>query len=307
MSINVWPLDAASSSPSYTGRALRETTGAVWARDYSRPLGARSGVVAGSFTPAQRLATISGTTYTIKAHCGVLDVESNAAAGPYAYAISADVNGTTTALTSGQYRRDLISITLTDPAEDGSSDPPGAALTYTVGTPNASSGSAVTPSTPALSMPLAVVLVPPVGSPSISVSAPNTAAAGGIIPQPSTNIVSAGLAQTEGQFIYWPGTTHVGPLWYLDSASECIPLVQGGNEDYTILSGENDITGSVSFSLAALSVAPIVVATIVSNVRDHGVEVSSINTTGFNWRVFKTDGTNAGTNQVASFNWIAIP
>lgn len=293
MSVNVWPLDNVAGDPEYAGRALRQTTGALWARDSStRPLGARSGVVVGQGT----CATIASTTWTIKPHVGVLDVESNAVAGPYAYAIDANITGTVTP-DATLWRRDLISITLSDPAEDATSVP-GAALTYTNGTPAGSSGAAVAPAAPARSMGLAVVLVPPTGGGAASITwQPNeTAAAGGIIPVILGTIPTGYI----GEYIYHPDDGlryHDGTNWQ--------PVTQKGVTSYAITAGNDHLTDTVSFDIA-YTTAPILTATAKTGY-NHSIGITAISTTGFTFRAFRTPGTNAVGTESAAFMWIAVP
>jgi len=178
---------------------LRQTLGALWSKSSARPLGARSGV-----HPATPTTVVSATStvWTVTPHCGVLDLEATAVAGPYNYSIDANVTGAVNAADAANPRLDLISVLLSDPDEGDGSATPSVAFTYTAGTP------AVTPAvpaTPARSLALAKIAVPVSGggSPTVTLLAPFVAAAGGIAP-----------ARSSAEY---PSSPHVGQ--YVDDAA----------------------------------------------------------------------------------------
>lgn len=194
MAITVYPADAVAGAPSYSGRKARQALMAphLAGATSARPLGARSGVRPGTSTTT---VTATSTTWTVAPHAGVLDLETAAEAGPYGYAIDANVTGSVNAAHASLARVDLISVRLDDPAESDGSSTPGVVVVYTAGTAGAG-----TPATPARCMVLATINVPASGggSPSVTWVAPVAVAAGGITPASTT---SFGSGQYVGQFI----------------------------------------------------------------------------------------------------------
>jgi len=180
MANHVWPVDAVSGAPEYSGRMLRQSQMAplLAGATTARPLGARSGVRPG--TPVSTV-TASASTWTVKQHAGVLDVLTAAEAGPYGYAVNSDVSGSITAANATNPRRDLVYIQLEDPAESTGGTSPSVTPKYLAGTAAASPAA---PALPARSMVLAEINVPAAGggSPTVSWKAPYSAAAGGVIP-----------------------------------------------------------------------------------------------------------------------------
>lgn len=200
MTVTVFPVDAVSGAPSYTGRQLRQllavlTGGGVG----SRPLIGRSGV--NPRTPASTVAA-SSSTWTVHPHGGYVDAEASAASGGYFYTVDADVTGSMTAANASNPRVDLIYVQISDPAESDGSSTPSAVLGYVAGT---AAASPVAPATPARSLALAQINVPVSGggSPSVSWVARSMTAAGGIPP------VSGSSA--------YPSSPYVGQ--YIDDAS----------------------------------------------------------------------------------------
>lgn len=198
LSANLWPVDAVSGAPSYTGRALRQAALSVLLGGGSgtRPLAGRSGV--NPRTPSTTV-TASSATWTVNPHAGVIDAETASQAGSYAYSFDAAQTGSMNAADATNPRIDLISVQVSDPAEGDGTSTPGVAVVYTVGTPAPTPS---VPATPARSLALAQITVPKSGggSPSVTWVAPSMAAAGGIIP-------------TSGSSAY-PATPYVGQ--YID-------------------------------------------------------------------------------------------
>jgi hypothetical protein len=178
MGITVWPVDAVGGAPEYSGRDLRQALSpALAGATATRPLGALSGVRPG--TPADTVE-VSGSTWTCHPHAGVIDGQSAAEAGPYWYAVDADVTGSVDAANATNPRMDLIYARVSDPAEsDGSTDPE-VEILYLAGT---AASSPTPPATPARSIPLAVLNVPKVGGGATTVTwvAPYMAAPGGLV------------------------------------------------------------------------------------------------------------------------------
>lgn len=183
MAITVWPVNAVTGAPAYSGRMLRQTTGvALIGAKSTRPLGAMSGVRPG--TPTDTVAATS-TTWTVKPHAGVIDGEAAAEAGAYWYAVDANVTGSVTAANATNPRKDIIWVRIDDPAESDGSSVPAAVVGYTAGT---AAASPTPPATPARAMRLAIINVPASGggSPTVTWDAPYAVGAGGIIPVRTT-------------------------------------------------------------------------------------------------------------------------
>jgi hypothetical protein len=178
MGITAWPVDAVGGAPEYSGRDLRQALSPALAGATAiRPLGALSGVRPG--TPADTVE-VSGSTWTCHPHAGVIDGQSAAEAGPYWYAVDADVTGPVDAANATNPRQDLIYARISDPAEsDGSTDPE-VEILYLAGT---AASSPTPPATPARSIPLAVLNVPKAGGGATTVTwvAPYMAAPGGLV------------------------------------------------------------------------------------------------------------------------------
>lgn len=169
MVVIVYPLDAITGAPSYTGRMLRETAAVfLGGATAARPLGIRSGVRPN--TPADCF-TLTGTTWALaKAFAGAIDAESAAEAGPYMFAINGTNTGTTAVADASNPRVDILSIQVSDNAEDSLAAASGA-LVYTSGIPGAIPSQ---PATPARAIPLLKFAVPKsgTGSPTMTWIAP---------------------------------------------------------------------------------------------------------------------------------------
>jgi hypothetical protein len=225
MTITVYPADAVSGTPNYSGRMLRQTMAVAFAgASAARPLGARSGVRPG--TPSSTV-TATSTTWTVQPHAGLLDLETALQASAYAYSSDAAVTGTMTAANATNPRVDVIWVTVNDAAEsDGTSasTPPNVAFGYSAGTaaaspvaPGVGQGS---PAVPTRSMIIAQINVPVSGggSPTVTWIAPYCAAAGA--PRLVNTLSQAGTGMYNGEPImtldtgipYWWYAT--GGAWY---------------------------------------------------------------------------------------------
>lgn len=207
MGANVWPVDAVSGAPSYTGRLLRQLAGLAWGRNPARPLGANSGVVVG--TPST-IATATSTTWTVTPFGGVIDGEASAVAGGYNFSFDSNQTGSVNAADATNPRIDLLYVRISDPAEGDGSSVPVIELLYTAGTPAATPAA---PATPARSMALATILVPKSGSgsPAVSFAAPWAVAAGGVLPvgsgvRPSTPYRGQYLDDAAAGLLRWDGS-----------------------------------------------------------------------------------------------------
>lgn len=188
--------DPVSGAPSFTGKIFRGLLGALaGGKASTRPIGARSGVSAG--TPPSIVAA-SSTTWTVSAHSGMLDTSASAADGPTPYLFNTDQTGSMTAADGTNPRIDLLSIQLDDPSEGDGTSVPLPVVVYTVGT--AASSPAI-PTTPARAFAIAQINVPHTGggSPSITWVAPYAVAAGGIVPASASGQYPG--SPLEGQYV----------------------------------------------------------------------------------------------------------
>lgn len=213
----VYPADAVGGAPSYTGRVLRNTqmaalTGYATA---ARPLGAHSGVRPG--TPSS-IITVTSTTWTVTPFAGLIDAESAAAVGPYAYAFQANQTGSITAA-AGSARYDRLDVQISDPAEADGSTNPLVTIIYTAGTP----GAGVIPAAPARSHLLTTILVPASGggAPTVIYNPQYSSSAGGAIPFNNTTelfaVTNAGPSQLASTL---SDSTNIAPtLWMWDGSN----------------------------------------------------------------------------------------
>jgi len=169
MTATLFLVNAVAGAPTNSGKSTRQAlSAALGGATAARPLGARSGVRPG--TPTSTVAATS-TTWTIHPHAGILDTQASATAGPYWYALDADVTGAVTAAHATWPRKDILWVRCDDPAESDGSTVPAVVFGYTAGTAAASPAA---PATPARSMRLATISVPLSGggAPTIVFDAP---------------------------------------------------------------------------------------------------------------------------------------
>jgi len=206
----VWPVDAVSGAPSYTGRMLRNTQAPFLAgATAARPLGAISGVRPG--TP--NVVSASSTTYTVTPFAGIIDLEAAAISGPYAFAFNANVTGAVTAASGSIARKDIVYVQINDNAEgDGTAGTPNIKIDYLAGTV-----ASTAPATPARSFVIAEINVPISGggSPTVSWVAPFSVAAGAILPAPSFAALPS-ASSSAGQYA---NPTDIGVLVRSDGTS----------------------------------------------------------------------------------------
>jgi len=211
----VWPVDAVSGAPSYTGRMLRNTQAPFLAgATAARPLGAISGVRPG--TP--NVVSATSTLYTVTPFAGIIDLEAAAISGPYAFAFNANVTGAVTAASGSIARKDIVYVQINDNAEgDGTAGTPNIKIDYLAGTV-----ASTAPAAPARSFVIAEINVPVSGggSPTVTWVAPYSVAAGAIQPIPSSSAYpaspSAGVAvwdQTTKALAIHDGTQWTGGAW----------------------------------------------------------------------------------------------
>jgi len=172
MAIVVYPVDAVTGAPSYTGRSLRQTMsvflpGATTANPFAVTSAIRRGT-------SPTTVTATSTTWTVGLHAGVLNLESAIESGPYAYSVNTAQTGAVTAAHATLPRVDIVWVRIDDPAESDGSSVPAVVAGYTAGTANASP---VAPATPARCMVLAQLNVPASGggAPTVVWKAPQLA------------------------------------------------------------------------------------------------------------------------------------
>jgi len=194
MTGTVWPVDAVTGAPSYSGRLARQAMSVFLAgATTARPLGSASGVRPGTSTAT---VTATSTTWTVKPHAGVIDAQTALEAGAYAYAFDANETGSVTAADATYARKDIVWVRIDDPSEDASSTP-AVVAGYTAGV---ASASPAVPATPARSMVLAEIDVPASGggSPTVTWVAPSLGAAESATGTVSMSVTS--LAAGSGTF-----------------------------------------------------------------------------------------------------------
>lgn len=153
MGANIWPVDAVTGAPSYTGRMLRQTTmGVTGMFQTTRPLGGKSGIRPG--TPSS-IAAVTSTAWTVQPFGGVIDGEASTVAGPYGYAFDTAQTGTIAAAGSAA-RVDRLDVQVSDPAEGDGTSTPSIQVVYTQG---AATGNTA-PAAPPRSHRLCLIAVP---------------------------------------------------------------------------------------------------------------------------------------------------
>lgn len=218
MTITVYPVDAVTGAPSYTGRMLREAQSVFMAgATAARPLGARSGVRPGT---SATTVTATSTTWTVGPCAGILDMETAAEAGPYAFAINAPISSATVVAAHATLARvDIVWVRLDDPAESDGSSVPAVVAGYTAGT---AASTPVAPATPARCMVLATIQVPPSGggSPTVIWVAPKAVAAGVLDPAVvGQTLITMGPFSTENTMATAPTVTGDGVKRFKVTAS----------------------------------------------------------------------------------------
>jgi len=123
--------------------------------------------------------------WTVNPCAGILDLETAAEAGPYAFAINTAQTGAMTAAHATLARIDIVWLRLDDPTESDGSSVPAVVAGYTAGT---AATTPAAPAAPARCMILATVPVPASGggSPTVIWVAPYAVAAGGVLPVPNS-------------------------------------------------------------------------------------------------------------------------
>lgn len=177
MTIIGFPLNAAGGAPAYSGQDVRLANSALmFGASATRMLGAKSGQRIGTPTT---VVSVTGFTYSVAPHSGVLDVQTSATAGPYLYAITEAEQGTIDAAHATLARVDILTIRVDDPQEDATSTP-SLEVVYKAGT---AGGPAPTPDTTREHV-IAHFNVPASGGgdPTVTWKAGYAVAAGGIVP-----------------------------------------------------------------------------------------------------------------------------
>ena len=170
-------MTASSGAPSYTAAELRRAESVLLSPKGTAGTN-RFSAVDGVRVGSGVIASLSGSTITVRAHAGVVSPDLSTTQGPYQYQLPADETHTLTAAHATLSRTDLVYVQLSDDEAD-SSGARQAASGYLAGT----AGGGV-PSLPARSFELARIAVPASGggSPSLTERQQYTVAAGGILP-----------------------------------------------------------------------------------------------------------------------------
>ena len=225
MADTLYPVNAVTGAPAYSGRMLRQTgSPSFGGATAARPLGARSGVRPGTSVTT---VTATGTTWSCAAFAGVADVQAAAEAGPYQFAFDAVATGAVTAANASSPRSDIIYVQVDDPSESDGSTVPLVTRKYLAGIAGAGAPVPALPVSRAFIV--AVINVPASGggSPSVTWVAPHAVAAGGLLPLPDSS---------------FPASPHVGQQVYRQDLK--LPLVWDG----AIWAGawHTEFTGSAS-------------------------------------------------------------
>ena len=275
MANRVWPVNAVGGAPAYSGRMLRQASLAplLAGATAARPLGAISGVRPG--TPSDTV-TATATVWTVKPHAGILDVETAPEAGPYGYAIDANVTAAVTAAHATYTRWDGIYVQLSDPGEGDGTPAPGVAVVYVAGTPAAAPAM---PAQPARSILLARIVVPKSGSgaPSVVWLAPIMAVAGGARHYNSVGELPAGLAPSDSGIVAVIGSgadyaeyVWTGAVWRAwvtpwQAVTPAAGFTAGGSAGVRVVGGLATYRGHLSGTLPA--VGATVIATVPAGYR----------------------------------------
>jgi hypothetical protein len=167
MAVAMLPLDATAGSPSFTAAQTRQAFSAfLGIAPVGRPVGAVSGVRPGTVTTTVFMSGGGSTTWNVAAHSGVLDTQTSASAGPYAYATDGTDTGAITAANATNPRVDIVYVKVNDNVQDGSGLTSGQVL-YLAGTAALSPSP---PAVPARGMVLANINVPVSGGGAPTVS-----------------------------------------------------------------------------------------------------------------------------------------
>lgn len=168
-------------APQYSAAELRQAMSGLYQRgDFLGSFAARSGVFPdGSILTGTSFVSISGTTWTVRSHNGVIYTNQGALVGAYLYVILEE-SGAVDPADATNDRIDALDVQIQDDNVDASGFRR-ARVVYTPGVPGA------TPTPPAAlpsSVRLAEILVPAGGTPAPSITfvAPITVTRGGVVP-----------------------------------------------------------------------------------------------------------------------------
>lgn len=127
MAIIMHPLTAKNGSPEYTADDYRHAINPLLVPSDGTAFDGLSGIRYGSPSP---LATVSGLTVTVKAHCGTISPWDGLGAYTYAITTNTTVN---LADSTNNYK---IAITVEDPSQSHGTTPRGKIEVFTAGTPD---------------------------------------------------------------------------------------------------------------------------------------------------------------------------
>lgn len=127
MAIIMHPLTAQNGSPEYTADDYRHAINPLLLPSDGTAFNGLSGIRYGSPSP---LATVSGLTATVKAHCGTISPWDGL--GAYTYAITTN----TTVQLADSTNDYKIAVTVEDPSQSHGTTPRGQLKVFTAGTPD---------------------------------------------------------------------------------------------------------------------------------------------------------------------------
>jgi hypothetical protein len=272
MAINLLPLDATAGTPAFTAQQTRQALAALFGQAPSgRPLGASSGVRAGTPSTTVFMSGAGSTTWNVAAHAGALDTQTSALAGPYSYATTGGDSGAITAADATNPRVDIVYVKVNDNAQDGSGLTSGT-IGYLAGTPAASPSA---PATPARAMVLATIAVPKVGA-----GAPAATWVAPVLGQPSD----------AGDHALYVGG------WLIQWGSRTVPIAA------STITGTWTLTYRLPFAAAPTAFATAVFgATPAIN-----AGVSTATTTQLTLGAMWNDNSAAHSAQTPTVDWVAI-
>ena len=195
MTITCQPMDATAGAPTYSATNERQANAPLYGGGSGLSMRAVPGLRVGTST---NVLTATSTTWTLGPCSAVLSPAASTAQGSYRWASDANVSGSVTAADATYTRKDIVYIQVNDSSSGDGSGALSAPVLYLAGTPSATPDTTM-PETPARSLLVGIITVPPAGggSPSVVLNAARFVAAGGIQPV-ADSAVQGALAPYEG-------------------------------------------------------------------------------------------------------------
>lgn len=292
----IYPVDAVTGAPAYSGRMLRQvgaiTFGGATA---ARPLGGRSGVRPGTSVTT---VTATSTTWTCGPLSGVADVETAAEAGLVTFALDAVATGAITAASASFARQDLIYIQIDIPVEDGSAVPT-VTRKYIAGT--IASTDPALPVSHAFAIARINVPISGGGSPTVTWIAPYAVAAGGILPVPSSASYPAN--PHIGQLV--DDAALGGPVRWSGSVWVRLQPTRGTTTVMTDASGLANIAHGLGAVPSIAMLSPVFTTDTVSSV--FAPTRGALTSTNIQLVAFRNDSHARLTGTSVTVDWVAYP